>query len=108
MLNLLITPQAELDIDAVITYLLEVNPNAATQFVGELRATFELLADNPQLGTKRHYRNRDLANIRLFPVKKYQTYLIFYLSSDVTLEIIRVLHGRRDLEALFNDSDDSN
>ncbi|MBU1722867.1 MAG: type II toxin-antitoxin system RelE/ParE family toxin [Gammaproteobacteria bacterium] len=107
MLDLRIRPQAESDIDEIITWLLENNPAEATRFVMELRDTFELLAENPLIGATRQYRLPALRGIRMFPLKKYSAYLIFYLNSQDTLEIVRVLHGRRDLQGLFNDSDES-
>lgn len=106
MLNLVIRPQAELDIDEIITYLLETNPQSATKFVMELRQAFALLSGNPRIGAKRQYRLPALEGIRLFPLKKYSSYLIFYLNADDSLEIVRVLHGRRDLETLFSEPED--
>lgn len=105
MLNLVIRPQAEIDIDEIITYLLETNPQAATKFLAELRQTFTLLSDNPLIGVKRQYRLPALEGIRLFPLKKYSSYLIFYLNADDALEIVRVLNGQRDLETLFSEND---
>lgn len=104
MLNLAIRPQAELDIDEIVTYLLETNPQAASKFVMELRQAFTLLSGNPLIGVKRQYRLLALEGIRLFPLKKYSSYLVFYLNTDEVLEIVRVLHGKRDLETLFAES----
>jgi hypothetical protein len=35
-------------------------------------------------------------------------YLIFYLQDDVYLRIVRVLHGARDVEAVFADPTEEN
>lgn len=37
----------------------------------------------------------------MFPVKKFENYLIFYQSMEEELLIVRVLHGARDIAALF-------
>lgn len=106
MLELSIRPQAEADIDEILTWLLENNSAAATRFVMELRDTFELLAENPLIGATRQYRVPALRGIRMFPLKKYSAYLIFYLNSENTLDIVRVLHASRDLQSLFEDMEE--
>jgi toxin ParE1/3/4 len=40
-------------------------------------------------------------SIRAFPVAGFKSILVFYRTREDVLEIVRVLHGARDLEALF-------
>ena len=56
----------------------------------------QLLAENPMIG---HIR-QDLAgdDVRFWPVFKY---LIVYHPETKPLQVVRVLHGRRDLKALL-------
>ena len=37
----------------------------------------------------------------MLPVRKFDNYLIFYRSTPEGLEIVRVVHGARDLPSLF-------
>ena len=55
-----------------------------------------LLSEHPAIG-----RNRsDLClNLRGFPVGNY---IIFYYSVDAGIEVVRVLHGARDIPELFS------
>lgn len=39
----------------------------------------------------------------MFPVKKFENYLIFYQATAEELLIVRVLHGARDMVALFEE-----
>jgi len=41
--------------------------------------------------------------IRMFPMGKFKSYLVFYTVEKGVPNIIRVIHGRRDIEALFDD-----
>jgi toxin ParE1/3/4 len=63
----------------------------------EFARKFQLLADNPKIG-----RTHDefIHNLRSFP---YRDYIIFYFQIENGIEIYRVLHGTRDIDALFED-----
>jgi hypothetical protein len=37
----------------------------------------------------------------MFPVKRHEKYLIFYQSTGEELLVVRVIHGARDIAALF-------
>lgn len=83
---------AEQDIDEVITYLANENPQAANDFVDALYDAFDKLADNPMLG---HVRD-DLTN---HPVKFWTFkwhYLVIY-NPVKPIEILRVVSGYRDI-----------
>jgi toxin ParE1/3/4 len=77
------------------------NPSAAARFVAAVRVTEELLLAMPGIGTLRDYDNAALAGMRFHLVKGFRKYLIFYIPRDYGIEVVRVLHGARDLEALF-------
>jgi len=77
------------------------NPSAAARFVAGLRATEELLLAMPGIGTARDYGNPTLVGMRFHLVKGFRKYLIFYIPRDYGIEVVRVLYGPRDLEALF-------
>ncbi|MCI0438507.1 MAG: type II toxin-antitoxin system RelE/ParE family toxin [Chloroflexi bacterium] len=56
---------------------------------------FQFLAENPFIGRARP----ELApGLRSFPVGSY---LILYRPTDYGIEVVRVVHGSRDIEALF-------
>ena len=101
MLNVAIRPQVQDDIDAIIDYLLAERPPSAQDFVQRLQQTFDLLGENPKIGAQRHYRATALNGMRMFSLKQFSAYLVFYLHDDDTLDIVRVLHGNRDIAELF-------
>lgn len=88
-----------LDIFAYLTQ--ETSISIADDFLADLEETLKLLCDFPQMGTRRTYKNQRLKDIRMFPVRKFKKYLIFFKRTNEGVEVVRVLHGARDLPALF-------
>lgn len=94
-LELLHRPEAETDhIEIWVSIALD-NPRAPDAVLDELFDAERLLVDFPFLGRARD----DLApGLRQWPVRDY---LIFYQADERELSIVRVLHGARDIPALF-------
>ena len=101
MLKLHIRPRAAKDVDEIIDYFVLKNTQTAQDFVSDLERCFTLLAENPQIGVQREYRSKALAGMHMFPLKNYSSCLVFYMADDRTIDIVRILHGRRDIERLF-------
>ncbi len=68
---------------------------AADRFVDLLVRHFQLIGDNPYIGRR---RDQLRSGYRSFPVSEY---LIFYRVSKPGVQIMHVVHGRRDLQAYF-------
>lgn len=83
------------DLSEIAAYIGRDNPHAARQLVLVIRETCRSLAMHPLTG-----RSRDdlLPGSRSFPVGKY---LIFYQVARDHLDILRIVHGGRDLRAIF-------
>jgi toxin ParE1/3/4 len=88
-------PEAENDLINIGAYIERDDPNAAASFVRTLREKCGSLLANPEIGRSRPELITDL---RSFPVGQY---VIFYRPRQEILEIVRVLHGARDIDALF-------
>ncbi|AGY57701.1 type II toxin-antitoxin system RelE/ParE family toxin [Gloeobacter kilaueensis] len=56
---------------------------------------FETIARQSNIGRK---RSELAAGLRSFPINRY---VIFYLPISGGIEVVRILHGARDLEAIF-------
>jgi toxin ParE1/3/4 len=72
-----------------------------------VESTCAMLSTMPGIGSARDFRNPRFAGLRMFPIKKFENYLIFYQSTDEELLVVRVLHGARDIAALFEDEEDN-
>src|SRR5713226_8246174 len=44
----------------------------------------------------------ELAGVRFFPVTRFRNYLVFYRPTTTGIEVLRVLHGARDIESLLS------
>jgi toxin ParE1/3/4 len=90
-------PQAQEDLLEIWLRIAADSPLRADQFLDFLDGKMHLIATSARMG--RLYP--DLGEgLRGFPV---QDYLIFYRQASQGIEVIRVLHAARDIEALFRD-----
>ena len=89
------TPQAGLDLDQIIDYIARQSPRAAARLLDTFEKKCESLADFPDLGTT----CEEIApTLRYFAVGRY---VVYYRPLGDHVEIIRVLHGARDISKLF-------
>lgn len=58
---------------------------------------------SPNLGFKDEYQSERLRGIRRWRVDGFKNYLLFYRVLSKQIEVVRVLHGARDIEATFED-----
>ncbi len=95
MLRILKRPEAENDLAEIWLYIAQDNPDNADKLIDEIEETSRKLARFTNMG-----RNRDELHpgLRSFPVGKY---IVFYLPISDGLEIVRVLHGMRDIDPFF-------
>jgi len=63
-----------------------------------IRGKFVFLAENPRAGHVR--KTLTELDVRFFPV---YSYLIVYRSEKKPLQIVSILHGRRDVEQILKD-----
>jgi toxin ParE1/3/4 len=98
-----VSPQAEADVVAIACYIAENNPEAGERFVDAAYTTFRFLTTQPELGRPRRFANSTLIGLRSWRVARFTRYLIFYRCRGSEVEILRVIHGARDLEALFRE-----
>ncbi len=92
-------PRALADIAEIWDYIADDNEERADSFVVSLDGKFQTLAKNPRLGRQRDELS---ANLRSW---HFGRYVIFYLPLKDGVEIIRVLHGARDIVSIFQEDD---
>jgi toxin ParE1/3/4 len=93
--KLRISPRASSDLIEIWSYIADDSVANADAFIDKLYETMQLLAGKPGSGRQRE----DLAaGIQSFPFGRY---IIFYRVVTGAIEIVRVLHGARDIEKLF-------
>ena len=95
MTPLRISPRASEDLLEIWSYIADDSEANADGFIDKIYETMELLARQPGFGRRRD----ELAlGIQSFLVGRY---IIFYRVVAGAIEIVRVLHGARDIENIF-------
>lgn len=93
-----VAPAAQDDLLIIWHYYAEEvgDPDLADRMVGEIVEAFHRVANTPGIG---HFRS-DLSEepLRFWAVRKY---LIVYRAEDRSLEIVRVIHSARDVQAIL-------
>ena len=90
-------PAAVQDVEEIGDYIYAENPAAATRFIAELQMRCGRIANAPDSGRPRPELSPGLRSL------PFRRYLIFYSTNDNEVRIERVLHGSRDIHAIFDD-----
>ena len=99
MPRILIRRLASIDLADIWDFIAEDSQARADSFLDRLDQIFNSMAGNPHIGRAREELSQ---NLRSFP---FGHYVIFYLALPDGIEIVRVLHGARDLSAIFRPGD---
>jgi toxin ParE1/3/4 len=92
-------PRALSDLAEIWDYIADDSEARADAFVATIDAKFQTLAKQPGIG---RLRDELAAGLRSLPVGRY---IIFYLPLTEGVDIIRVLHGARDIDTIFHEDD---
>jgi toxin ParE1/3/4 len=91
------------DLDDLAAFIQKDSPQAAIRFLEKAEESFRLLARSPELGGLCTFPHPRMSGIRVWSVKGFPNHLIFYRPIEHGIEVVRVLHGARDIEAVFED-----
>ena len=79
----------------------EASVELAERYFAAVDETCALLVKHPNSGTRYESSVKRLEGMRRFPVRGFDNYLIFYLPQPGGIDVIRVLHGARDIDNIF-------
>ncbi|MEP7308512.1 MAG: type II toxin-antitoxin system RelE/ParE family toxin [Acidobacteriota bacterium] len=101
MTDYVLTPLAAADVFHIWSYIADANPDAADRVEQAIYDACTLLAAGPLRG---HVR-RDLTKrpLRFWSVTSYPNYLIAYRPETTPLQVVAVLHSRRNLRVLLDE-----
>ncbi len=91
--------QAVDDIDDHAAYIAEHDIRAAYRFLDKVEETFEVLRRHPRIGSRRF--SHIAADLRAWPVSGFDSYVILYFVTRGAVQVVRIVHAARDLEALL-------
>jgi len=95
-------PRARLDLLEQFVYLGEqAGVDIAKRYFDSVAKTCALLSMHPEAGSAYQSGISRLAGLRRFRVKGFEDHLIFYLPREHGIDVVRVLHGARDIHAVL-------
>ena len=95
MARLVVSTEAHEDMAGIWSHIAVDNEGAADRVVASFHEWFTTLAENPMAGRGRAELGPDL---RSFPAGSHT---IFYFPREDGAEIVRVIHGARDIATMF-------
>jgi len=98
--------QAQQDFADIIAYYeIEAGVDTALIFTDELQRTYRSVADAPGIGSPRFGEIARIPGLRSRMVRRFP-YLVFYIEQRDHVEMLRILHARRDIPACLADPSD--
>jgi toxin ParE1/3/4 len=89
------SPSSYRDLTEILEYIGQDYPGAALRHVERIEEACWMLARNPLIGIA---RDELMPRLRCWSVRNH---VIFYRPSDDGIEVVRIVHGARDAEKLF-------
>lgn len=84
-------------------YLAETDEETAHRFLDACDQTFLFLADNRFIGSLRKFESVKLKEVRMWRVKGFEKYLVFYEPQGDGVKILHILHSAQDYNRVFED-----
>ncbi len=97
MLRVTRRPQAAEDILDIWDFIAEDSVDAADRWLDRMDSLLQLTATQPLMGRARPELD---AGLRSLPLGRY---VVFYAPTADGIDVVRVLHSARDIEAQFGD-----
>jgi toxin ParE1/3/4 len=94
-MKVVVSDAADRDLLQIHSYIAERNPRAAEALLSEVDKKFQSLSQFPFIGRGRPSLGTDIRSVVV------GSYVIFYTVGPGAITIVRVLHGRRDIDAEF-------
>jgi toxin ParE1/3/4 len=95
--RVVLSNQAEIDLEEIGDYIAADNPARAVSFVREVRDHFQQIAKAPLAYTQRPELGDGVRSCT------HGNYLILFIPDEHEIFVTRVIHGRRDLGTLLSD-----
>jgi toxin ParE1/3/4 len=101
MPRLIVHDRAEADLDQIADYIAADSIDAALRFLQAARQAFQMLSEFPGAGAPHPTDNPMFANLRIWPITGFRNFLVCYLRVPEGAQVLRVIHGARDVDRVF-------
>jgi toxin ParE1/3/4 len=100
--SLRILPKADRDVDLAAAYIAKDSLDSALRFYDAVDASYREIRSHPRRWPRYELEHPRLTNLRKRAVIGFANYLVFYRIDGRVVEIIRVLHGARNIPVEFD------
>jgi toxin ParE1/3/4 len=98
---LVVHPRADLDQFEYFSFLARHSPDAARRFLDEIENLLPDIAQKAEAGHRYLNAKREDEDWRYVRVPGFRKVLVFYRITEAQVEVVRIVHGSRDLDAIF-------
>jgi toxin ParE1/3/4 len=98
MLQVIRSELAERDLEAILDHLDERSPRAAERLAARIDEKCRLLGEFPGMGRAREELARGLRSVVV------EQYVVFYRVAPEAVQIVRILHGKRDIDTIMKEN----
>jgi len=102
-IRLITTPRAQREIDDHALFIAGNNLDAGLRFLDAIDHARSELARYPEIGAARRFDSPTLSNLRVWPLPRFERWLIFYRLDADEPTVVRVLHSARDVASILDD-----
>lgn len=99
--------RARVDLIDLAAYMGADSPSSAARFLDAAERTFAALAQMPEMGETFLSDHPRLQGLRKFRISGFGNYLLFYRPIRGGIEVVRVIHGARDLPSVLEEEADT-
>ena len=100
-----IRPRAYVDLAEISEYIARDRPASARRFLFAAEDTFAWLAKNPDAGFLCGFGHKLATDVRSWRIKGFKNYLAFDREIQRGIQVVRVLHGAREIASIFEQGD---
>jgi toxin ParE1/3/4 len=104
----IIRPAADEDLDRHVRYLARQSHVVAWRFHDAANEVFQKLASMPHLGGTVANVRDEYHGIKVWAIKGFPNHLILYRPLEHGIEVLRILHGAQDWQAIVGSENVSN
>ncbi len=91
------------DIEQAVDYhLAEADSEVALRLVDAIERAIGQISRSPQAGSLRFSYELEIPGLRVRPLTRFP-YLVFYVVRDDVVDVLRILHTRRDIPSAMGD-----
>jgi toxin ParE1/3/4 len=91
---------ARVDINLIMENIHASRPRSARRFFLAVEKLAKRLTELPELGGVYESTDVEFSDLRVFPIPRFKNYLLFYRVHEDGIDVVRVLHGARDIPTL--------